>query len=103
MATVTKKEIAARLSNKTGMTQHETSDLVEALLQTLADALGAGDAVTFRTFGTFEVRVARGKIGRNPNQPAKAVPIPDRCVVRFKPGHELKQRVAALPLPDSET
>jgi nucleoid DNA-binding protein len=41
--------------------------------------------------------VAKAKVGRNPNKPEDSVIIPDRCVVRFKPGRELKAVVAALP------
>jgi nucleoid DNA-binding protein len=41
--------------------------------------------------------VAKAKIGRNPNRPQAEVKIPDRCVVRFKPGKELKDAVASLP------
>jgi nucleoid DNA-binding protein len=98
MATVTKKDLVNRLSNKMGLTQNQVIDLLETFLGTLTEALAAGDDVTLRTFGTFEVKVSRGKIGRNPNRPEVPVSIPDRCVVRFKPGQELKDQVAAIPV-----
>jgi len=52
--------------------------------------------VVLRNFGTFEIRVAKAKIGRNPNNPEKDVPIPARAIVKFKPGKELKEKVATL-------
>lgn len=98
MATVTKRNIVSRLSDKLDITQQQALDLVEAFLETVEQAVSSGDEVTFRTFGTFALREAKGKIGRNPAEPEVAVEIPARCVLRFKPSKELKDRVAALPL-----
>lgn len=97
MATVTKRELVGKLSDRMGVTQQVAAGWMEALLEELTDCLKKGHDVTFRTFGTFELRVAKGKLGRNPNRPEKVVQIPDRCVVRFRPGRELKEMVAELP------
>ncbi len=97
MANITKREIVSDLSDQTGLTQSDVSTMVDAFIQLMSKRLSEGNDVTFRTFGTFEVRVAKAKVGRNPNKPEDAVMIPDRCVVRFKPGRELKAVVAALP------
>ena len=98
MATVTKKDIVIQLSDKLGITQNQSIAAVEAMIEIISNSLCAGDNVALRTFGTFEVKVSKAKLGRNPNQPEVAVPIPDRRVIRFKPGIELKQKVAALPV-----
>jgi nucleoid DNA-binding protein len=97
MATITKRELINDLSNQTGLKQQEVANLVDAFIDLLGKRLGEGHHVTFRTFGTFEIRVAKAKIGRNPNNPEAEVRIPDRCVVRFKPGRELKNGIASLP------
>lgn len=97
MATITKREIVSDLSDQTGLTQSDVSLIVESFINLVSKRLSEGNDVTFRTFGTFEVRVAKAKIGRNPNKPEAEVKIPDRCVVRFKPGRELKASVVALP------
>ncbi len=97
MATITKREIVSDLSDQTGLTQSDVSTIVEAFISLVGKRLAEGNDVTFRTFGTFEVRLAKAKIGRNPNRPDHEVRIPDRCVVRFKPGKELKASVAELP------
>ena len=97
MATITKREIVSDLSDQTGLTQSDVSLIVESFIELISKRLSEGNDVTFRTFGTFEVRVAKAKIGRNPNKPEAEVRIPDRCVVRFKPGREVKASVAALP------
>ncbi|MCF7787860.1 MAG: HU family DNA-binding protein [Prosthecobacter sp.] len=96
MTTITKKDLVAELSNATGIKHADTLAMVEAFMELVSKNLAEGNEVTLRTFGTFDLRVARGKIGRNPKQPNSEVMIPDRCVVRFKPSKELKSRVAAL-------
>ncbi len=53
MATVTKRHIVGRLSDKLGITQTQASEVVEAFLEAVEQAVSAGDEVTFRTFGTF--------------------------------------------------
>ncbi len=88
MATVTKRDMVVELSNKTGLRQQDVFSVV--------DGLAEGHDVTLRGFGTFELRVAKSKIGRNPNQPGSEVTIPARGVVRLRPGKELKARVAAI-------
>jgi nucleoid DNA-binding protein len=97
MASITKREIVSDLSDLTGLTQADVSTVVESFIDLVGKRLSEGKDVTFRTFGTFEVRVAKAKIGRNPNVPGADMVIPERCVVRFKPGRELKNSVAGLP------
>lgn len=96
MATVTKRDMITELSDLTGLKHHDVAEVLDGLIELIGKKVEAGHEVTFRKFGTFEVRVAKSKIGRNPNKPANEVRIPDRCVVRFKPGRELKARVAKL-------
>jgi len=98
MASITKREIVSDLSDQTGLTQADVSLVVEAFIDLVAKRLGEGNDVTFRTFGTFEVKVAKAKIGRNPNQANSEVKIPARCIVKFKPGRELKELVAKVPV-----
>jgi nucleoid DNA-binding protein len=35
-------------------------------------------------------------VGRNPNSPETDVPIPERCVVKFKPGKEMRAEVIKI-------
>lgn len=97
MATITKREIVSDLSDQTGLSQADVAQMVDTFIDLVGKRLAEGNDVTFRTFGTFEVRVSKAKIGRNPNKPDAEVRIPDRCTVRFKPGRELKSSVASLP------
>ena len=49
-----------------------------------------------RNFGSFQVKETKQKIGRNPNKPGTDVIIPPRAIVKFKPGKEMKERVATV-------
>ena len=42
------------------------------------------------------MRQTKAKVGRNPKKPGEDVPIPPRAVVKFKPGKELKEKVAPI-------
>jgi len=93
MATVTKRDLVIELSNRTGITQSQAFDLLQKSLDLITEELAKGNEVTLRRFGTFEVRVTKPKIGRNPNKPGSDMQIPPRAVVRFKPGNEMKAQV----------
>ncbi len=98
MQTITKKELVAELSDAAGIKHADAMKVVESLMDIVAKHLTVGNEITLRTFGTFTLRVARGKVGRNPKRPNSEVMIPDRCVVQFKPSKELKSSVAAVPV-----
>jgi len=100
MATITKRELSIRITerigvNGTGITRQAISEIVQTLIDEITDALARGDNVVMRKFGTFEVREMRAKLGRNPKNPAATVRIPARAAVKFKPGREMKEKVAA--------
>ncbi len=96
MATITKRDLVVKLSNETGLTQQQVFSVVQGLIDNVTSSLANKDDVVLRNFGAFQVRQTRAKVGRNPNNPGVAVPIPPRAVVKFKPGKELKESVARL-------
>ncbi|MEM0897995.1 MAG: HU family DNA-binding protein [Verrucomicrobiota bacterium] len=96
MATVTKRDLQIEISNDTGMTQQQVLDVVQSLIDKITHSLAKGDEVVLRNFGSFQVRETKQKIGRNPNRPGTDVVIPPRAVVKFKPGKEMKEKVAKL-------
>lgn len=99
MKTITKRDLVIDMSNKLGMTQQEVFKVLQLTLDTITDNLSSGHQVVLRNFGAFQLKETKPKIGRNPNQPDKDVPIPARAVVKFKPGKEMKEKVAPI-LPD---
>ncbi|MES2996049.1 MAG: HU family DNA-binding protein [Verrucomicrobiota bacterium] len=100
MATITKRELAIHITDKLGakgieLTQNDVLEVVQTLIEEITECLSRGDTVVMRNFGAFQVREMKAKIGRNPKNPVKDVPIPARAAVKFKPGKEMKEKVAA--------
>ncbi len=94
--TLTKRDLVIRISNETGLIQQQVLDVLQKTLDYIAEALAKGDKVELRNFGVFEVKVRKARIGRNPNAPETDVPIPERAVVKFKPGKEMRADVLRL-------
>jgi len=93
---MTKRDLVVRISEETGLVQQQVLDVVQKTLDHISTAVAAGNTVELRNFGVFEVKVRKARIGRNPNQPERDVPIPRRAVVKFKPGKEMREAVLKL-------
>ena len=94
--TLTKRELVIRISEETGLIQNQVFDVVQKTLNYITESLAKGDKVELRNFGVFEVKIRKAKIGRNPNQPETAVPIPACAMVKFKAGKEMAAEVLKL-------
>jgi nucleoid DNA-binding protein len=97
--TLTKRDLVVHISEDTGQIQQQVLDVVQRTLDYISEALVRGDKVELRNFGVFEVKVRKARIGRNPNEPDQDVPIPERLVVKFKAGKELRAAVMKIPPP----
>lgn len=91
-----------RISTETGLVQQQVLDVVQKTLDYIAESLAKGKKVELRNFGVFEVKVRKARVGRNPNAPERDVPIPERAVVKFKPGKEMRDEVLKLTPGDVE-
>lgn len=96
MATITKRDLVVQISNEKGMTQQQVYDVIQCFIDEVTANLAQNNDVVLRNFGSFHVAKTKPKIGRNPKNPALDVPIPARAVVRFKPGKEMKEKVAKV-------
>lgn len=103
METVTKRHLVTSISDKTGLTNKNVTDVLEEFLDTIAKEISNGNKVVIRNFGSFEPKVNKEKIAHNPQNPNQKVKVPARAVVKFKPGKTLKQKVAiSLPKINSQ-
>lgn len=96
MATITKRELVNKICAElnSDLTQGDVLEVIQKTIELVTESLGAGDRVVLRNFGTFTVKEVKAKVGRNPKNPAKDVPIPARKVVKFKVGKTLKDAAA---------
>ncbi|MBN2508220.1 MAG: integration host factor subunit beta [Verrucomicrobia bacterium] len=93
---MTKRNLVIRISNETDLAQQQVLEVIQKTLDYIAGALARGEKVELRNFGVFEVKVRKARVGRNPNNPGTDVPIPQRAVVKFKPGKEMREDVLKL-------
>ena len=93
---MTKRDIVVRIAKETGLIQSEVAEVVQKTLDYIADELAEGNTIELRNFGVFECKVRKSRKGRNPNKPQDEVVIPERVVVKFRAGKELKDRVDQL-------
>ena len=87
-----KAELVDRVAKKTQLTKKDVSATVEALFETIQEALQAGEKVQVIGFGNFEVRERAARKGRNP-QTGKEIKIKASKVPAFKAGKALKDAV----------
>jgi nucleoid DNA-binding protein len=95
---LTKREIVLSIYDKTALPQKDVQLIVQLCLDSIHQALVAGRDVELRNFGVFEVQVRKARVGRNPNKPETDVTIPERAVVKFKAGKELKKQLKLIDL-----
>lgn len=88
---MTKRDLVLRISHETGMVQEDVQVVVQKVLDHVTDALAAGDHIEFRDFGVFKIETRKSRVGRNPRKPEVSVQIPERKVVKFKPGKRMKE------------
>lgn len=93
---MTKRDLAVRISRQTGLKQSEIMHVIQLTLDTITTELAGGRGVEFRNFGVFEVIARKPRIGRNPNAPSDTVMIPERVVVKFKPGKIMEAKVGRI-------
>ncbi len=91
--TLTKRDLVMRIAEETGMIQQDVFAVLQKSLDYIVEALAKGDNVEFRNFGVFALKTRKARIGRNPKKPQNTVMIPERKVVKFKPGRIMKKKV----------
>jgi integration host factor subunit alpha len=79
--TVTRADLAEAVYEAVGLSRTESAELVERVLDLVAEALGS-----------FQVRSKNERIGRNPKT-GEEVPILPRQVLVFKPSNVLKSKI----------
>jgi integration host factor subunit beta len=92
---VTKKEIVKQISEKLGMTQLKTKDIVQQTFDAIVETLLVEKRIELRNFGVFEVKRRKARKARNPRT-GERVDVEPKFVVTFKPGKEMEERVRKL-------
>lgn len=84
-----KLELVEVVAAKADLSKAAAGRAVDAILDTITQALKQGEAVQLTGFGTFESRRRKARTGRNP-QTGEDINIPARTVPAFRAGKQLK-------------
>ncbi len=87
-----KSELIDKVSESTELNKASATRAVDAVFDSIAQALKSGDQVTVVGFGTFSVTERAARTGRNP-QTGAPLNIPASKNPKFKAGKGLKDAV----------
>jgi len=88
---VTKAELIDALHERSEASRKEIHALIDGLFDEIKSSILGGKTVELRGFGTFEVRIRKGrKRARNPKT-GEPVSVEDHGVAAFRPGRDLKK------------
>lgn len=89
-----KTELINAVAETAELSKKDATAAVDAVFNTITDALKDGDKVQLIGFGNFETRERSARKGRNP-QTGEEIEIAASKVPAFKPGKQLKDAVKA--------
>ncbi len=89
---MTKAEIVASISEKTGIEKVAVLAVVEEFMITVKDAMIGGENVYLRGFGSFIVKTRSQKTARNISKNT-AIIIPEHKIPAFKPAKVFMEQV----------
>lgn len=90
---MTKSDLITKVSERTDLPKKRAEDIVNAVFESMAEALLNEQRIEVRGFGSFSIREYDARTGRNPRTGAK-VKVEHKRSVHFKVGKELRERVS---------
>jgi integration host factor subunit beta len=88
----TRADLTKEICQAIGLPLKESDVVVRTILDSIVQALRAGDKVEIRGFGTFNTRSRGGRKARNPKTGAN-VQVPPKSIPFFKASKELRELV----------
>ena len=89
---MTKQEFVDKVATKSGLTRRDAGKAVEAVLDSITEALKSRQEVSFTGFGKFSTSDRAARMGVNPRTKEK-VTIAAATVPKFSAGSALKSAV----------
>jgi DNA-binding protein HU-beta len=87
-------DLVEKVAEATEMPKASASRAVEAMVQTIIDALQTGEEVRLTGLGIFDVVTREARPGRNP-QTGQTIDIPASKALRFRAGKAAKDQLNA--------
>lgn len=90
---MTKSELIESLYKKLPHLAYTDVEMaVKTIIDSMTEALGSGQRIEIRGFGSFSLHHRPARMGRNPKT-GESVALQEKYVPHFKPGKELRERV----------
>jgi integration host factor subunit alpha len=89
---VTRKELAASVTEKLDISQRNAAEIVDSVFATLKDTLIKGESIKLVQFGTLNVRDKSPRRGRNPKT-GESMIIVKRQMITFRPSRQLRDKL----------
>ncbi|WP_044266688.1 HU family DNA-binding protein [Bacteroides timonensis] len=89
---MTKADVIKEIVQKTGIDQEAVSQVVEAMMSSIKEAMAGGDEVFLRGFGSFIIKRRAEKMGRNISQNTSMI-IPAHNIPAFKPAESFVKMI----------
>lgn len=87
-----KSQLIEAMAQEINLPLREATPITNTILDTMVDALAAGDSIEIRGFGSFVVKEYDSYVGRNPKT-GDSIKVPPKKLPFFKVGKELKEKV----------
>ena len=85
-------DLITRMAKDAELTKRQAEKALNALVDSVQEALSKGDSVTLVVFGTFTVMARAARKGRNP-QTGREIFIPASKTPKFKAGKGLREAI----------
>ncbi|MGC8742145.1 MAG: HU family DNA-binding protein [Candidatus Sumerlaeaceae bacterium] len=85
-----KADIAKQIAEKLKLQERDGVRIVDDICDAIREIVATKGRLEIRDFGVFQAKVRKSRIGRNPKKKQDVYPIPERRVVTFKMGKEVK-------------
>ncbi|MDR2110011.1 MAG: HU family DNA-binding protein [Spirochaetaceae bacterium] len=89
----TKADIVDSMYQKTGMSRKELRTVVDLFIEEIKDALIKNMVIELRGFGTFEIRIRKGRQRARTPKTGDTISVTSHGIAAFRPGRELKRDV----------
>lgn len=87
-----KDDIVVAVASKARITKKDAAAAVDAVFDSMLDALASGDSVKVAGFGAFEVKTHIARVGMNPIT-KEPIQIPEMQAIAFRAGKAAKEKV----------
>ncbi|MCL2070088.1 MAG: integration host factor subunit beta [Treponema sp.] len=99
MGKITKADIVDAIYNKTGLERREIRQIVDLFIDELKAALISRNIIELRGFGTFEIKIRKGRAkARNPKT-GEIVSVDSHGIASFRAGQDLKREAWSIKNP----